>query len=385
MFEKVDLIATQQNHPVGLLIKHIKNVEYDNSDDSAIFQFSQKSSNNSSSVNKENDETLEINQNIPIKIYFKNGDHIDYSFTKTIAKGSYGYVSIYSQSINDTYPLTICVKTGVNPDDIDSDAKVVKLLNQHKCQGTIVDCFTIKLTEINEYILIMEHLNGNLKHFFSLYNFNSLNDKYLISFYILSKISTCFYHLLSKDLYYTDIKITNCLYHILDDNKLKVVLCDIGSAVLSDESDSISTYPNIYRKKCHNFVPETYDLIYGLLVLFFDMMSIGKQDNWNISRSFFDQLFYKNITNLTIDERLNIINILFDELDTINGNNKQLSKLVIKLKQRTILTAKSIDLLKHSSPKIHLVKLYQFFRECYQTLLKTSLIEENDEFLILPE
>jgi hypothetical protein len=406
--KKVDLPATMEYQQKVGFLRNISSEEAQSSDRSEESDQSQSNNRNTPSISciyqtsspepsietpssagstgeesEEDEGNLTIDRQLPLTIIFIGGEKVEYSFEKSLAKGSYGEVFLLTKKASDTeeIPERICLKVGRKKGDVDGDALVLKRLKGSSCQGTLIDSFVLELEFRDlkgqiwkEPLIIMEHMKGNLKSFFQSYQFDRLLDKYVVTLFILSKITTSFYHLLNKGFYYTDVKISNCLFRL--EPSLRVVLADIGSAVPKDSQDAIATYPHPYHHKCHHFSPHIYDLIYGLLILFFEMMSFSpkSQPELSFSRDLLDNLYFREIKRYKTNEKIKLLSNIFDEIRELNQQDPlktKLNEILSSVKERTVYDLKAI---KEKDPASQLHSLYLFFKQNYQSLIKHSKI-----------
>ena len=394
---KIDIISTQRNQSVDLIkIRSTDEVSSDsdsNKSNSCFFDIPEPSGSalseswstcedNLSVSSSEVMENLTISKKQPFQVFFKDKIQVDYQYVKALAKGSYGEVFLLSRKTkgSDSHPETLCLKIGLKRGDVDRDAVILKQLKGCNCQNTLVDSAVLELKFLDsmgqeqfEPVIVMEHMEGNLKHFFQSYRFKTLSDKYAVVLYSLSQISTCFFHMVNRGLYYTDIKISNCLYR-KSDKGFRVVLGDIGSAFPSSSDEAIATYPHIYHKRCHHFTPDIYDLVYGLLILFLEMMTVSHGDQekeMSVSIDLLDSLYFKEVKHLSVEDRIKHISMMFEELEAINKGDHFLNQILKSIKKYTILDMKNIRETDHAT-QLH--KLYKFFKTSYQKILETSSI-----------
>jgi serine/threonine protein kinase len=217
----------------------------------------------------------------------------EYIIGKNIGIGSYGVV--YSLiNMNDPSLKCFAIKFG----QIETDIKVINKLN-NTCNEYIVDSKYVfskniiknEIKSVKVPFLIMECYNGTLSHFLRhnkiKQNTLSSNPKLLIS--IMINITQCINCLFLKDLYYTDIKSANLLYKKSNNDSIKIVLCDLGSAISDARGEYVSTYVPIDRYHIHSphlikiysgiyTDPKESDLVWNLGVIFMDVLRINIKD-----------------------------------------------------------------------------------------------------------
>jgi len=189
---------------------------------------------------------------------------------QTLSRGSYGYVCLY-QTRDQRYE--IAVKQGKVSVDVD-----VLVTVRGRC--SIVEGHGFRIDGRNS-ILVMEVMEGDLRYFRDRYvsrtateigNRIGLEGLYKI-FVVLYNVLSAFNCLHRLGLYYTDTKLENFLYTCTR-GALRLYLGDLGSAVPKTVKPSgggfaVATYPSHFRHVIFEFVPQVYDVIYGILVLFY--------------------------------------------------------------------------------------------------------------------
>ena len=186
---------------------------------------------------------------------------------KTISSGSYGYVCLY-QTLDDSH--AVAVKQG----EVAEDAEVLMAV-KGKC--SVVNGHGFRIDASKTTILVMEAMTGNLRDFKTKYMDNKTGNPigpegmYKI-FVVLYNLLSAFHCLYQLGLYYTDIKLENTLFNC-DQGALRLYLGDLGSAVrkttVKDKGFVVTTFPSHYRDQAGDYNPQVYDVIYGIIVLFY--------------------------------------------------------------------------------------------------------------------
>lgn len=324
----IDIQATGLNNPDLLMISQ-ENPHTPRNNSSTIFT-------QSDSETSDNDEYLQVNPQIILTISSQStGAFIEYRMARVIDTGSYGQVLEYRQKETKRMPPSLCIKVGLRVGDLDDDLKILESLPSDFQFTGLIDSVAVPIEideERTEPILIMPKMKGTVMSLFHKLQFPNLIEKMLMVNNVLYAISKTLLQLLKVRIYYTDLKLNNCLYRMNDDEELQVYLCDLGSAFLPNQSQAMATYPHIYRETCHHFIPELFDLQYGLLIIYFQMMLENSDSEFSIPAKNFVQLFHKQIVNLTLDQKKSIIRELFGEvIDLILPTQKILVTYVEQL------------------------------------------------------
>lgn len=346
--------------------------------DSRIFTFSEKNngsddrddgSNWVSDITSNNDEAqkyLEVKKDQVLIIRFPKP--ISYQYQKNIAQGAYGQVIWYQATDlklakKMQVPIDLCLKVGLKLGDLDADMGVLSAFDNNITPEFIVPTRAVYVkindttnnnNDIIQPILIMPKMDGTLKQLInSRITFHNIYDKYWLASAIIYSLNMIFYQLIKKGIYYTDIKISNILYQLKDDTTLIIYLGDLGSAYFANDREAIATFPNICRSRCHNFTPICYDLVYGLMVILFEIMATGPKEGpqtyETLDRELLQHLFHENIKELTLEQRHNIIKQIFANLETL-GSSSLTEKFIKTVKDKCYTNAnkqKTADTTKH--------------------------------------
>ena len=324
-----------------------------------------------SDITSNNDEAqkyLEVKKDQVVIIRFSNSPKpVLYQYQKNIAQGAYGQVIWYQATDLKLakklqVPIDLCLKVGLKLGDLDADMGVLSAFDNNITPEFIVPtrAVYVKINDTNnndiiQPILIMPKMDGTLKQLInSRITFHNIYDKYWLASAIIYSLNMIFYQLIKKRIYYTDIKISNILYQLKDDATLIICLGDLGSAYFANDREAIATFPNICRSRCHNFTPICYDLVYGLMVILFEIMTTGPKEGpqtyETLDRELLQHLFHENIKELTLEQRHNIIKQIFANLETLESGaliEKFLKTVKDKCytnanKQKTADTAKNL-------------------------------------------
>lgn len=339
------------------------------------------------------DTNLKFKEHCPLKLYF--GEQlIEYQYIEKKAKGSYGTVYLYEcLKASSRYPLKLCVKVGINCGDLDNDIKILDILKNDTCHDTLIehqilyDNFTDFTSQRNTYpILLLEYMDDNLNSFFKGFPCPTIVDKYIVIMLILIQVNFCFYHLAKKKLYYVDIKLANCLYR-LKDNFFIVKIGDIGSIIKSSDNCSIATFPQIYRNKCQHFKPHVYDIIYGLMILFFEALSLDcANGKLCIDPEYIIELTHGHFLKLNLLDKIDNINNIFAHIEDLNNGDIVLNNFI---KQFKSIVIQSPSIMTESAPNYLFIQVHELMIETYNELLKKSnykqIYQLDDKFLSLDD
>ena len=378
-----------------------------------------KSSDKSGSWKTESDASsetelyLKVERDQPLTIVTKSGDHVAYRYHSKLAEGAYGQVLLYKTDVKgDKYPKELCIKVALRLGDLDADMKILEHIGSTKLNGVIPtipmisewsNTATSTSTKFAYPILIMPKMTGTVKQLFKEIAFPKLVDKYWMITGVLVSITRAFLSLVEHNIYYTDTKVTNCLYNLSNSTQtsrsdteggnrnrngnskgqsgsqpkqLTVLLCDIGGAALGDEKEAIATFPNIYRKRCHHFVPTSNDLQYGLLMLFFEMMSITNKalPNMGIDRDSVSALFHQNILELDLKQRKRTIVEIVTKISKLPGTNELIVKFLGKIGNHLYPENEEKE------PKTHLNSLLNIFKTYHEHFSNVSKLSQVIKF-----
>lgn len=304
------------------------------SNHSAFFSVSDNQNNNTASDSSTIDQFLKINYDAIFTVSNQESQPIEYRFVRVIDTGSYGQVLEYRQKNHEPpneLPNNLCLKVGIRVNDLENDLKILKTLPPDFQSSGLLDSVSVNLATDSdqiEPILIMPKMRGSVLNLFRKLEFSSLIGKMLIVNTVLYTISKTLLQLLEVGIYYTDLKLNNCLYQMGKSNEgeIQIYLCDLGSAFLKGQKTAMATYPQIYRKTCHDFMPELFDLQYGLMIIYFQMMLENSDNELSIKAEDFLKLFHKNIGGLTLEQRKSIIRELFQKVFELISDREPNSK-----------------------------------------------------------
>lgn len=168
------------------------------------------------------------------KIIYNKTDVL--SDIKFLSKGSYG--SVYKYSNND---IQIALKTYNNKND--PELKIIRLLKKENIPCNIVNCKLLK--NGSYYMAAMDLMNGPLSKIG-----NKLNNKNILE--VIKTIAKYLKCLNDKGYSYTDLKTDNLLFKCIEDNKLKIVLGDVGG-ICKEGNQNPSTWLPWEARYLHGF------------------------------------------------------------------------------------------------------------------------------------
>jgi len=180
--------------------------------------------------------------------YNINIDNNEFTFVNLINYGSSGYVSLYKTNKNEC----IAIKQGIlrinqrlKYEGLLQDIKIISTLHTlSKCTSSYTNIIPVDTDDDNK-ILIMEYMSGTLNKLLLGIN-NNVTLKNLKSvFQIILKILKDIYCLYTQNLFYTDIKLANILFRCDQNDKIKILLGDLGSISNKINNDEcIATFPS---------------------------------------------------------------------------------------------------------------------------------------------
>ena len=325
---------------------------------------------------------LKPDSRVLLKVVMKNKETINFRYQDLLAKGAYGAVIKY-QCI--TQPKnTLAVKVGFEPGSLRHDVNILNHLNgvtsgDHLIKATVVPVsFEYEDKTIDDHIILMQEMDGDVKELFKNQQFSNLEEKYKFVLKILTHAAQAFSTLLKQGIYYTDIKLANLLYRWNENGALDLALGDIGSAFLENSHEAIATYPSLYRRRCHHFRPQLNDLVYGLLIIFFEMMSIGPDSDGDdlLNSDLVRQLYFKQLREKkTVDARSQPIKMIFNELESIASGNNKLTRVLMHLKK---LLFKNLGTYTKYNNRAKELELLQYLVQMFQKLrLLTASVEKQ--------
>jgi serine/threonine protein kinase len=206
-----------------------------------------------------------------------------FHLAEVLGEGSFGRVNLYQSDSG----MEVVAKVGTRgSSSLERDIAVIDLLG-NSCDK--VKSYHFKWS--NRDVILMERMDGDLLQFKSQYldEQSFLVQQLSISLILLDLVGAlrCLYE---HDLYYTDMKSENVLFSCRG-GKLVVTLGDLGSAFPAGWPESIATYANHLRTRGPDpFVPTVYDVIFGLVVIFYDLNDGDyRYISWKIEDPPFDQ------------------------------------------------------------------------------------------------
>lgn len=175
-------------------------------------------------------------------------EKIIFQYEKEISCGTHGCVFLYKSSTDENVKLT-CKYPKIE-DGLEDDIKIINLLKF--CSEYYISSYIYIHPDSKTEFILMNYMDGDLSNFFSKDENCNLNTIIKIMKFLIDALE-CLY---SNGLCYTDMKKPNVLYKLEDDG-LKLLLCDLGSATEIGK-EGIASYPSIYHydgkeyKKCKN-------------------------------------------------------------------------------------------------------------------------------------
>ena len=241
------------------------------------------------------------------------------------SKGDYYY---YNPKIKDSATfdvpidkkykfIEVAIKTYNNSRD--DEIGYVNKLNDNSLSGTcnLINSRILKLKNKNKITIssVMDLMDGTLYDLIKLHP----RDKFIV-FKKIAETLKCLQKKVGKDIIYTDLKLANILYKCYKNNKLKIVIGDIGGLCGKPSERGSSTYPS----------PETINdgancdepsMVWSLGVLLLELFNYD-----TIS------LFYWNSAKkMSLDTYIERVESSIDEFISIHNFSNRYSSLIKKI------------------------------------------------------
>jgi hypothetical protein len=214
-----------------------------------------------------------------IIINFRDGQNKKFIFIEEISRGGFGYVTLYASSDED-----IAVKYGIENSDLDQDIKIIKKLKMNNiCNKKYIGSYICEKKHEKKHV-IMPYMDSTLECYIRA---NLLtNDEVFQIMIELFNMVICLYE---DELYYTDLKTQNVLVKCIENNKVDLLLGDIGGIFEKDSfsSENFSfTFPCVFKMiNSHKFyfnkinTLSLCDVLFPLGVIF---LNLKKNKNRNL-------------------------------------------------------------------------------------------------------
>lgn len=253
-----------------------------------------------------------------INVEIKMNDKTIHLNAKKISQGSYGIVyKLHNLHFGIEFALKL-EKIETSPEPLEKD--IGEDLTKYNC-NTIRVKYIKSDDKFNYYI--MDLVDGDLTDLFSKWEKNiKSSDEYKKKVLSITeeirKQILCLYMMKKQleDKYaYLDLKFENVLYNC-DDDKVKIHLGDLGSAVLQDEETWVSTFPP------PETIPKNEDdeeMQHGIIYIdMFDNTEIEKMLSWQIGTILLRFMCEYEKSNLPILEKYYFSNISVTEQQKIS-------------------------------------------------------------------